>query len=538
MLPNGEALCVGWDGDNTGPAPLADVQGYYKVLQDKYPSANVSVSTFDEFFAVANRPEVKALLPVVTGEIEDGWIYGVPSDPLKNAQFREASRQRLACLDAGTCSKNSPAMQAFERLLVKVPEHTWGVAQGWFLPDYDNYTNAQFDKARAQQPFGFVADNRKHADYNTTVNSWIEQRAFVTQAPLLLEHEYPELAANLSSALTALKVIEPAKLTAGLAPTSDFDAPFSWAGMTLQLGPGGGLVLLKRGTRHWADPEHPLGQFLYESYDDADYNFFLKDFGSRIGDKGAWPQHTAGQYAEYNATTSDAHCGNFCKKNMSSANPVHRSITPTVVSMWKGVQADGSYAVVTNATLSDEAHAAAGAPANVVTKLTLSADGSTFDWDVIQVNKRPTRLPEATFFTFKPTVPDPNGWGLTVLGSKMDPLDVLGKVVDGPDPMSTYLESVYGGSPHLRGVEDAHYASPARNTSQAGGGFKLTSLDVPIICTGKATPFVSPRTGPPDMAQGVSWNIFQNIWNTNYVLWYPFEPSDPHTRSRFRMQFK
>ena len=56
-----------------------------------------------------------------------------------------------------------------------------------FLPDYENYTNAQFDKARAQQPNGFVADNRKHADYNSTVNSWIEQRAFVTQArPALL----------------------------------------------------------------------------------------------------------------------------------------------------------------------------------------------------------------------------------------------------------------------------------------------------------------------------------------------------------------
>ena len=37
---------------------------------------------------------------------------------------------------------------------------------------------------------------------------------------------------------------------------------------------------------------------------------------------------------------------------------------------------------------------------------------------------------------------------------------------------------VYGGSPHLRGVEDAHYAAPAQNMSQAGGGFKLTSLDV------------------------------------------------------------
>jgi hypothetical protein len=32
----------------------------------------------------------------------------------------------------------------------------WGVAQSWFLPDYVNWTNAQFDRARAQQPRGFV----------------------------------------------------------------------------------------------------------------------------------------------------------------------------------------------------------------------------------------------------------------------------------------------------------------------------------------------------------------------------------------------
>ena len=57
-------------------------------------AAEVTASTFDGFFAVANRPDIKARLPVVTKEIEDGWIHGVPSDPLKNAQFREA-RQAL-----------------------------------------------------------------------------------------------------------------------------------------------------------------------------------------------------------------------------------------------------------------------------------------------------------------------------------------------------------------------------------------------------------------------------------------------------------
>ena len=132
---------------------------------------------------MANQPAIKKQLPVITQEIEDGWIYGVPSDPLKNAQFREAARHRLACIESGVCNATSPAMLAFERLLVKVPEHTWGVAQGWFLPDYENYTNPQFDKARAQAADGFVKDNAHHADYNSTVNSWIEQRTFVTQAP-------------------------------------------------------------------------------------------------------------------------------------------------------------------------------------------------------------------------------------------------------------------------------------------------------------------------------------------------------------------
>ena len=112
-----------------------------------------------------------------------------------------------------------------------------------------------------------------------------------------------------------------------------------------------------------------------------------------------------------------------------------------------------------------------------------------------------------------------------MLGSKMDPVDVLGAVGE------SYLESTYGGSPHLRGVESAAW------TGAKGQGFTLTSLDVPILCTGKASGFVTPRTQAPDMAEGVHWNIFQNIWNTNYVLWYPFEPEDRHTRSRFRMKF-
>jgi len=125
VLPNGVALAVQWEGDNTGPGPIEQVQSFYTTLRTKYPHATVNVSTFDAFFAVANQPEVKSQLPVVTKEIGDGWIYGVPSDPLKNAMFREVARQRSACIASGECDLGSPDMKAFDRLLVKIPEHTW-----------------------------------------------------------------------------------------------------------------------------------------------------------------------------------------------------------------------------------------------------------------------------------------------------------------------------------------------------------------------------------------------------------------------------
>lgn len=134
----------------------------------------------------------------------------------------------------------------------------------------------------------------------------------------------------------------------------------------------------------------------------------------------------------------------------------------------------------------------------------LRVHDKTIDWEVFMVNKRPTRLAESVFFSFVPAPAsmEPGGWSVQVLGSQMDPTDTLGKVG------SSALNSTYGGSPHLRGVEAVRW-------NGSSGAFTLTSLDVPVVCTGKASPFDTPRTQPPDMKLGVHWNIFQNIWNTN-----------------------
>ena len=112
-----------------------------------------------------------------------------------------------------------------------------------------------------------------------------------------------------------------------------------------------------------------------------------------------------------------------------------------------------------------------------------------------------------------------------------------------------------GGAPHTRCVSGVSWGA-------VGGAeratMRLSSKDVACVCTGKATPFPTPRNVAPDMTDGVSFNVYNNIWNTNYgirrafcidlhktltnirdcaVLWYPFDPRDANLKSRFLLSF-
>ena len=315
-------------------------------------------------------------------------------DPLKNAQFREATRLRTACVESGECDVSSPALQALDRLLIKVPEHTWGVAQSWFLPDPENWTNVQFDAARAAAPH-FVDDNAKYADYNSTVNSWIEQRTFVTDAPRLVQQAYPALAKSMTTALAALAAVGTAEPPS---PKPNMEsvqagAPVQCGDWRIRLGSTGAVTSLVNSAgkgADWASEVHPIGEFLYQTFTSGDFNMFLKDFGARIGDQGIWPEHTPGQYAAYNYSTSDLSCGNFCKQNMSSAQPQHRELTPTMKGAWRGDVSSSGCTLLTKSTLPDEVQKEAGAPEEIV--VVLRVEGTTIDWEVYMVNKRPTRL--------------------------------------------------------------------------------------------------------------------------------------------------
>jgi hypothetical protein len=157
----------------------------------------------------------------------------------------------------------------------------------------------------------WLQNNTIHADYNTTVNSWLEQRSYITGAPRLLQKSHPKLAASIEKALLELETVTPASTT-GYTPLNASaleQQEFSCAGMSLGFNGHGALVKLSQplstpigntgntgtlkeqhaavgamGAMEWANSTRPIGSLVYQTFTNKDYNIFLQDFAARLGD--------------------------------------------------------------------------------------------------------------------------------------------------------------------------------------------------------------------------------------------------------------
>lgn len=121
------------------------------------------------------------------------------------------------------------------------------------------------------------------ADYNTTVNSWLEQRTYVTAAPRVVKTEYPQLAASLTKAfkvpcavcqlqslinlsllpflLQELQAVE-APSDAGLLTAASLEQEFTCEGLTLAFDSHGGVAKLAAQGISWAGAQNTIGTLL------------------------------------------------------------------------------------------------------------------------------------------------------------------------------------------------------------------------------------------------------------------------------------
>lgn len=471
------ALCINVRGDNRGPPRPDEVRANYATLRREFPGADVVASSFDAF--VAQLPAVHDRLPVVTGEIGDTWLYGVPSDPHKVRLMRALMRARVRCQRSASCESASAAFADFSRMLLKTGEHTWGMDTKRFLADFANWTNAQFARARGAP------------NYRMMVDSWVDQRNYLEAATAAVPPA-SHLAAVIRDELRPL--LRPAGRPArqpGVRPAARQAQPFQCGRYEIAFDEAHGFVghLRDRLTgRAWAGPDAPLARVLYQTFSADDVARFL------------------GDYLNCDPRVCDWALLDFGKSNVSSARPVRGDYDARLVALRHRSDTDRCEFEL-DLAFEDTLRVQYGAPDRVTVQLVVPHDGAVLPLQVRWFNKTPTRLPESISLLFRP--PMPCAWQLSKLGAWISPADL-----------------VANGSFHQHGVDDEGIACV---DAARGARLQVRSLDATVALLGRPTPFPTPLR-PENLADGVHFNLFNNLYGTNYILWYPFlNDSAPET---------
>jgi hypothetical protein len=143
--------------------------------------------------------------------------------------------------------------------------------------------------------------------------------------------------------------------------------------------------------------------------------------------------------------------------------------------------------------------------------------------------KAPTRLPESAWLEVRPELSrHPPGCTLNVdkLGGAVDTADVVpdgGAYLHGSDPS--------GGIAWMCGTGQSPPTAEAR----------VRSLDAALVAPGSNTNLYrwdAYNSTPPNAQDGAAFNLLNNLYATNYILWYPWNAEDAQSRFRFEVTLK
>jgi hypothetical protein len=471
-----EALAFAHTGDNLGPQTPADALRDVEALQARFPSAEIVGSTLDAFALALRR--VRDQLPVVTEELGDTWIHGVGSDPLKIAHFLELQRLRREWLRSGAAQHAGEGFDAFSDLLLMVPEHTWGMDIKTHLEDFATYAQPAFTQAR-QSP-----------NFQRVERSWDEQRQYLRDAVSALPDA---LRREAESRLKASAPQPPDR--AGFVRIEDLSATLDTTHFRLRIDPATGRIdrLRHNATRqqwatgdasHEGDPGSYLGLFWFEVFSQDDYARFHRDYNIN------------------KRTTSDWSIPDFTKPGMEA--PAHRRWEARLVSAAVRV-ASSQHDFLLDLDMPAEAVQDYGAPRTLTLLITCPAAAPELHFDLRWTGKPASRLAQAAWFSFVPRLSSSTGWRLQKLGRLIDPRQV-----------------VRNGNRHLHAVEVVHLTERLR----------LETLDAPLVAPGTPS-LLRFDNRLPALRDGVHVNLYNNVWGTNFRMWY-----EDDSRFRFRLAYR
>jgi hypothetical protein len=453
------AIAVEMRDDNAGPHTLEEIRKIYADLRQQFPNATVRAANLTEI-ANAVAP-YKSGLPVLTQEIGDTWIYGVASDPVKVARYRELLRLRTEWIQAGKVHVADAVDLAFLSKFALCVEHTWGTDTKTWL-DFDNYTPAALDKMLTRP------------QYRTVTGSWTEKRANIDLAVATLPSP---LRAEANERLARLKPVPPD--TSGL-NTHDIARPFETPHFTLGFDATGALVRLRSKAgkgREWASANHPLASFRYQTLSKSDYDRFL---------------------ASYITVQTDWAPKDFGKPNIDKFGAQSR-IWPTRLIHCMSGEGEHAYRVVVALKPGDTGSPMppeTASPSESYLELVLPRAEPVIQISLTWFGKPANRLPEALWLSFNPVAPRKENWLLSKVDGVVSPGDVLS-----------------GGNHHM------HALSTGLTYRDEQGAFAIGTLDAPLVVLGSQSPIYFSNT-QPDLSKGVHFSLFNNGWGTNYVQWF------------------
>ncbi|HEX6466398.1 MAG TPA: DUF5054 domain-containing protein, partial [Terriglobales bacterium] len=461
------AVAIVVRGDNSGPHTAQEIAKIYSGLNQRFPNARVVATSLT---GIANAVEpYRDRLPVLTQEIGDTWIYGIASDPLKVARYRELARLRQRWLSQGALQLGDATDLALLRHVLLEPEHTWGTDTKTWL-DFDHYKPRDLDQML----------NTKN--YKVVQFSWEEKRQDLFDGIATLP---APLRGEAQAAISSLAAKEPKLVNGSPHPAGQ---EIETAHFVLGVDPKTGAIRRlrnKKSGREWASAEHPLALFSYQTLSLQDYTRF---------------------FSNYIISKADWVAKDFGKPNIERFGAQSRDWSPSLSDLSSARDADGHRLLASLEVRDPDAlqSGVAAFPEKMYLELFLPDAEPTIHINFYWFGKQATRLPEALWLSFNPVASNAEGWRLDKSGEQISPLDV-----------------VSSGSRHL------HAVSTGFSYQEGKDSFMVETIDAPLVALGEKSPLNFSRS-QPDLAGGIHCNLFNNAWGTNYIMWF-----DQNMRFRF-----
>jgi hypothetical protein len=454
-------LYVCFTDDNLGPPPVEDVVRAHEHIRNLFPGARVAGGGLDDFAAglLVARPS----LPVVEAELGDTWIHGAGSAPGKVRRFRELCRLRDEWLEGTLPIKYRKKFFSFSENLLLVAEHTWGLDVKTHLGDDRCFTPAQIKKAMPKPNFKKMRE------------SWDEQEAYIGKAVASLEGTPMR-----NEALKRLEMLEPSRPDLkGFRRASPGDLALETdCFKVLFSGLHGGIVSLepKTGGKNLAGRRNALGVAAYQTFGAREIKRYLM------------------QYCFVKTTMPGWFENDFSKPGLNKILAEGRRWEFGMRSAWIS---EGACASEVSIELSPPVSVGKdlGCPKSVWARWRFP-DGReemelTFSWD----EKPATRIPEALWLNFSPASVPPGSWRIEKLGRWISPDDVI-----------------------LNGSRRLHAVQRGVRCEAGGRELMIETLDAPLVAPGTPALYELNNRRPP-MNRGVHFNLFNNIWGTNFPQW-------------------